>query len=197
MRMAFEPYGQTHVIDVMNLHTKRVLALHVPTTSRAQIIFGVSWLPGSKRLLVQIGSPNRNAYSCPPGECRTFPPPPPPVAYVDNVSARVRWVRVPRPRGVHGGWTDLALEGAGGRPGTVLVLRTSASSSASAIDAEQVATGRILSNYPLPTNTNFLARDPSGSRFLISSPLQNATDSWAPSLHQLTRIGPLFSEASW
>lgn len=199
MRVAFEPDGGANVINVMNLRSKRSFTLHVPTTARSQRIFGISWLPGSQNLIVTIGTPNRNAESSclPGGVCPTFPTPPPPVSYVANVGSRTTWVRVPSPRDVNGGWKYLTLEGAGPRFGTVLVLRSSVSSNASAIETEQVATGRILSNHPLPANTTFLAKDSSDTHFLVSSLGLSATESWTPSSNQLKPLGPLFSEATW
>jgi hypothetical protein len=185
--MSFEPYGRPHALEVMNLRTKSSFILHVPTNAQSQRIFGVSWLPDSRQLMVSIGWPNRNdEYSCPsppsPGvtgniTCPTFPPPPPPVSYVVDTKSHTQWSRVPSPRGLKGGWKYLTLEGAGPRLGTVLVLRSSATSNASAIETEQVATGRILSSDALPGDNTFLARDQSGTHFLIASVSLNLDNS--------------------
>jgi hypothetical protein len=191
--MSFEPYGQGQTIAILNLGKGQTVDAHIPSTSTSQVVFSSSWLPNSRQLLVIVGSPYESCTGPPGSSCGRTPPPPPPVAYLLNVTNRLSWSRVSAPSTLSGGWTHLSLQGPGPIPGTVLA--TIDSSDRGAITTVQISTGRILSQLPLPNGTSFLARDRSGTHFLLSD--AQATVRWSPPDHSLQIVGPAAAEAGW
>jgi hypothetical protein len=193
-KMSFEPYGQPGTIAIMDLATRKISAAHIPTTSQSQVVFGTSWLPGSRQLLVTIGTPISECSVAPGFACQTLPPPTPPVAKLLNATGPAMWLQLPPPKTIDGGWTNLSLQGPGPEAGTVLATNN-ASTSGSSIDTVQVATGRVLSSMQIPTGTSLLARDQSGTHFLLSG--SNGTALWSPPRGATKIVGPTAAEAAW
>jgi hypothetical protein len=104
------------------------------------------------------------------------------------------WLQLPSPEGIAGGWSNLLMQGPGPEAGTVLATNN-ASTSGSSIDTVQVATGRVLSSMQIPTGMSLLARDQSGTHFLLSG--SNGTAFWSPPRGATKIVGPTDAEAAW
>jgi hypothetical protein len=199
--MSYRPYGQQQTIDVMTLRTGRVVEAHLPTSDPSVDVFGSSWLPDAHQLLVTIGTTHDVCTGPPPFSCATdfATRPAPALAYLLDVGRRPAWSAAPAVRGSSEGWAALALQGPGTTSGTVLAIRSAPPAAGAAIAQTvvtvQVSTGRVLSELSLPTGASFLARDTSGTHFLLAD--ARGTVVWSPREPGGQAVGPAAAEAAW
>ncbi|HVX21418.1 MAG TPA: hypothetical protein VHB02_08720 [Acidimicrobiales bacterium] len=191
-------------VVVVDLSTKARVTLEVPVPEPTDAVFGTSWLPGSRQLLVTVGNTIEPCTGPPGSSCSTTPPPPVrSAAYLVDLAHPARWSPVPAPGGLVRGWAGLQLEGPGPVPGTVLAVAGTSAPAPGAVAhllAIDVRTGQVVARHALPAGTTFLARDRTGTQFLLSATASypiGSTLRWTPSRATLVPVAPPAAEAAW